>query len=145
MATKYTVQFDGVDTDITRSKKETAVALATQALRDKKAYVVTVRTDAGTEVFKAARRKITKFTKPYTKVVVLKPEHQALVPEGYDAAYERPRNGAVVLRIADQDIVEHDELYAVLDTVTGVLVDYAPTTRAAGQIMKALPKARVAS
>jgi hypothetical protein len=138
--TSYTVRIDGVDTDFSRSKKETAVSEATRALKAREGYVVEVVTGTGTVVFTAARRKITKFTKPGTKLVTLSDTVAALVPEGYAAAYERPRNGTVVLR-READIEEDDSRYAVLDVIAKGIVGYAETTRGAGQIMKTLGRA----
>lgn len=140
--TTYTVVLDGANTDIVRSKKESAVNQARTLLADRKGYRVQVVTGAGTVVFEAARRKITKFTKPFTKVVDLPEDIAALVPEGYAAAYTRPRNGAVVLRMEDPEVVEDPSLYAVLDTVAKTIADFAATTRDAGQIMKSLGKSR---
>lgn len=69
--TKYTVQIDGVATDFTRSKKESAVTEATRRLKAKEGFVAEVVTQTGTVVFRAARRRVTKHTKPFTKTVEL--------------------------------------------------------------------------
>jgi hypothetical protein len=140
--TRYVIAIDGANTDVKYSKKDRAINAARTHLAKKDGYVVQVFTEAGTEVFKAARRKVTKFTAPYTKTIDLPENLAALVPNGYVAAYARHRNGAVVLRLEDQDIVEDPSLYAVLDTVAGTLAGYAPTTRDAGKLMKALGASR---
>lgn len=142
--TAYTVTVDSVATDFTRSKKESAVAEATRRLAAKEGYVVEVVTQTGTVVFRAARRRVTKFTKPFTKVVELPSDIAGLVPDGYAAAYIRSRNGAVVLR-READIEDDDSRYAVLDIVANTLAGYSETTRGAGQIMKALGAARKAA
>lgn len=142
--TKYTVRIDGVDTDFTRSKKETVVAEATRRLKAKEGYKVEVVTQAGNVVFTAARRKITKVTKPYTKTIELPEDLATAVPEGYAAAYARYRNGAVVLR-READIEDDDSRYAVLNVLTRTIAGYAETTRGAGQIMKGLGADRKAA
>jgi hypothetical protein len=140
--TAYTVRVDGVDTDFVRTTKATAVTEAERRLSAKEGYKVEVVTQTGTVVFTAARRKVTKVTKPFTKVIEVSPEIAALVPEGYATAYERPRNGTVVLR-READIEEDDSRYAVLDTVAKAIAGYAETTRGAGKIMKALGRGKV--
>ena len=140
--TAYTVRVDGVDTDFVRTTKATAVTEAERRLSAKEGYKVEVVTQTGTVVFTAARRKVTKVTKPFTKVIEVSPEIAALVPEGYATVYERPRNGTVVLR-READIEEDDSRYAVLDTVAKAIAGYAETTRGAGQIMKALGRGKV--
>ena len=140
--TQYTIVVNGETTDFTRSKKETAVAQAQAVLGEKGNWKVEVVTQTGTVVFTAARRKPERFRAPaYTKTVALEPEIAALVPEGYAAAYERTRNGTVVLR-REEDIVEDPSRYAVLDVVAKSLVGFAETTRDAGKIMKALGNAK---
>lgn len=139
--TAYTVHVDGVATDFTRTTKATVVTEAERRLAAKDGYKVEVVTQTGTVVFTAARRKVTKVTKPYTKVIEVSPEIAALVPDGYATSYERPRNGTVVLR-READIEEDDSRYAVLDTVAKSIAGYAETTRGAGQIMKSLGKAK---
>lgn len=139
--TRYIVQIDAVSSDKSYTKKDRAVTAAREALAAKEGYVVTVRTEAGTEVFRAARRRITKVTPAGTKVVDLPAEFKALVPAGYAAAYMRLRNGAAVLR-RETDETEDDSRYAVLDLIAKSIAGYAPTTRDAGQIMKRLPGVR---
>lgn len=140
--TQYTVLVNGETTDFTRSKKETAVAHAQSVLAEKGNWKVEVVTQTGTVVFSAARRRPERFrARPYTKTVELTPEVAKLVPEGYAAAYERTRNGTVVLR-REEDIVEDPSRYAVLDVVAKSLVGFAETTRGAGKIMKALGSAK---
>jgi hypothetical protein len=140
--TQYTVLVNGETTDFTRSKKETAVAQAQAVLGEKGNWKVEVVTQTGTVVFEATRRKPERFrAKPFTKTVTLEPEIAELVPEGYAAAYERTRNGTVVLR-READIEDDDSRYAVLDVVAKSLVGFAETTRAAGAIMKALGSAK---
>lgn len=140
--TAYTVRVDGVDTDFTRTTKATAVTEAERRLTAREGYKVEVVTQTGAVVFTVARRKVTKVTKPFTKVVEVAPEVAALVPEGYATAYERPRNGTVVLR-READIEDDDSRYAVLDTVAKAIAGYAETTRGAGQIMKSLGRGKV--
>lgn len=140
--TAYTVHVDGVATDFTRTTKATAVTEAERRLTAKEGFKVEVVTQTGTVVFTAARRKAAKVTKPFTKVVEVAPEVAALVPEGYATAYERPRNGTVVLR-READIEDDDSRYAVLDVVAKAIAGYAETTRGAGKIMKNLGKAKV--
>jgi hypothetical protein len=140
--TQYTVLVNGETTDFTRSTKATAVAHAESVLGEKGNWKVEVVTQTGTVVFTATRRKPERFRAPaYTKTVRLAPEIAELVPEGYAAAYERTRNGTVVLR-READIEDDDSRYAVLDVVAQELVGYAETTRAAGAIMKALGAAK---
>lgn len=141
--TTYTLVVDGTATDFVRSTKQTVINEANRQIKEKLGYKFEVVTTAsGKSVYRVARRHVTKFTKPYTKTVDLTPELAALVPAGYVAAYARPRNGAVVLRVVDKDLVEEDSRYAVLDVIVGSLAGYAPTTRIAGKIMKALPASR---
>jgi hypothetical protein len=140
--TTYTVHVDGVATDFTRTTKATVVTEAERRLSAKEGFKVEVVTQTGVVVFTAARRKVTKMTKPFTKTVEVSPEVAALIPEGYAAAYERPRNGTVVLR-REVDLEEDDSRYAVLDTVAKAISGYAETTRGAGKIMKALGRGKV--
>lgn len=142
--TVYNVFADDVKVD-SRTKKDRAVLRARDILGKKEAYVVRVETEAGTEVFKAARRKVTVFTKPYTKTIDVSDELKALVPAGYVAAYARLRNGAMVLRREDEDEIQievDDSRYGVIDTVAGQFAGFAATTRDAGKIMKSLGAAR---
>ena len=140
--TAYTVHVNGEATDFTRSTKATAVAHAEAVLAEKGNWKVEVVTQTGTVVFTAARRRPERFrARPFTKTVELTPDVAALVPEGYAAAYERTRNGTVVLR-READIEDDDSRYAVLDVVAKSLVGFAETTRGAGQIMKALGTAK---
>lgn len=139
--TTYTIVLDTVAVDFTRSTKQTVINEANRLIKSKAGYKAEVVTSGGKVVHTVSRRKITKFTPAYTKTVELAPELAAAVPEGYAAAYERLRNGAVVLR-RENDIPEDPSRYAVLNTLTKVIEDYAATTRDAGQIMKAMGKAR---
>jgi hypothetical protein len=139
-STKYFVQIDGVQTDKTFWKKSAATDAAQTALTAKQGFKVEVVTQTGTVVFTAARRKVTKFTSPYTKTVDIG-LYASLVPAGYVAAYQRLRNGAIVLR-RETDEPEDPSRYAVLNTISCLIEGYAPTTRDAGQIMKAIGKAK---
>ena len=137
---KYTIFQAGQATDFARSTKATVVTEAERLRKSKVRDLLEVRTEAGNVVFalkEVKARVITKHTKPYTKTITLPAELQALVPAGYATAYERPRNDAVVLR-REAEVEDDDSLYAVMQRSTGVIVDYAPTTRAAGQIMKSM-------
>lgn len=149
--TTYTVQAaneqgEFVATGLKASKKDVAVAKA-EALRAEQKVAVQVVTGAGTVVFEAAKPKlrvITVHTKPYTKDITdaLPDEVRALVPEGYTAAYRRPKNGAVVLRrevdLELEDGEQDEQRYLVISEVKGKRVGFAPTTRAAGALMKGL-------
>lgn len=142
--TVYTVIADSTATEITKSKKEAAVAEAVRLLKSKAAIVVEVRTGAGTVVFTQKRRNVTVFTAPYTKEITLTEDLQKAVPAGYAPAYARYRNGAVVLR-RETDEVEDPSRYAVLSVAQKEIVGYAPTTRAAGALMKEMGKVRAAA
>jgi hypothetical protein len=138
--TKYTIFVNDTAVDgSTKATKATVVAAADTLRKKGEKGAIDVRTGAGTVVhsLKAVKARIvTKHTKPYTKVLAdLPKEIAALVPAGYVAAYERPRNDALVLR---NEGAEDDERYAVARRSTGEFVGFAPTTRAAGQIMKGM-------
>ena len=139
MASKYTIFVNDTATDFARATKATVIAEADRLrTKDKVRDAIEVRTDKGTAVYtlKAVKaRVITKRTKPFTKTIELPAEFAKLVPEGYVAAYERPRNDAVVLR---NEGAEEDERYAVMQRSTGKIVDLVPTTRDAGQVMKGM-------
>lgn len=140
--TTYIIRINGVQSEKTYGKKDRAVAVATEAFENG-ARVVTVHTASGTEVFTAAKAKVGAAA-PYTRLVTLRTEHLALVPLGYAPAYERRRNGAVVLR-RENDIPEDPERYAVLDTTNGLLAGFGGTTRHVGQIMKSLKAQHIIS
>ena len=136
---KYTIFQGGEATEFVRSTKATVVAEAARLrTKEKVRDLIEVRTEAGTVVHslkEVKARVITKHTKPYTKTITLPEELQALVPEGYTAAYERTRNDAVVGRNLDAD---PEERYSVTRRSTGELVALVPTTRDAGQVMKGM-------
>lgn len=136
---KYTIFQGGEATEFARSTKATVVAEAERLrTKDKVRDLIEVRTEVGTVVFalkEVKARVITKHTKPFTKVIDLPAEFAALVPAGYVAAYERPRNDAVVLR---NEGAEEDERYAVMRRSTGEVVELVGTTRDAGQVMKGM-------
>lgn len=132
--TTYIVTTNGVADSKPFSRKDKAISAAEGAFAAG-AKSVSVATAAGTVVFSAAKSK--RYAKPFTRVVNLSPEHAELVPAGYVAAYERVRNGAVVLR-RETDEPEDDSRYAVLDTTNGVLAGFGATTRHVGAIMKSL-------
>lgn len=134
----YTIFTGGEATDFHRATKATVVAEADRLRKAKVRDLIEVRTDKGGVVYelKAIKaRVITKHTKPYTKTIELPSDLAALVLDGYVAAYERPRNDAVVLR---NETAEEDERYAVTRRSTGELVELVATTREAGQVMKGM-------
>jgi hypothetical protein len=134
---QYTLTVGGEPTDFARSTKATVIAEADRLrTKEKVRDAIGVVTAKGTEVYSLKEikaRVITKHTKPYTKTITLPDELAKLVLEGYVAAYERPRNDAVVLR---NESAEEDERYAVTRRSTGEVVALVPTTRDAGQVMK---------
>lgn len=136
---KYTITVNGEATDFARATKATVVAEADRLrTKDKVRDAIAVVTDKGTEVYalKAIKaRVITKHTKPFTKTIELPSDLAALVLDGYVAAYERPRNDAVVLR---NESAEESERYAVTRRSTGELVELVQTTRDAGAVMKSM-------
>jgi hypothetical protein len=136
---KYTIFLDGAATEYARSTKATVIAEADRLrTKDKVRDLIEVRTDKGTVVhaLKAVKaRVITRHTKAYTKTITLPEDLAKLVPAGYVAAYERPRNDAVVLR---SESAESEDRYAVARRSTGEVVAYVPTTRDAGQVMKGM-------
>lgn len=140
----YTIRLDDQDLAFTFSKKERAVAKALELLRQKWGYVAEVLTPAGNVSERFARRRITKHTKPFTKVIDLPEDLANVVPEGYAAAYARYRNGAVVLR-REEDLEEDTSRYAVLSTLSKEIVGYSETTRGAGALMKEMGIARKAA
>lgn len=135
----YTIFQADQATDYHRATKATVIAEAERLrTKDKVRDALEVRTDKGNVVFalKAIKaRVITRHTKPFTKTIELPAEFAALVPAGYVAAYERPRNDAVVLRNED---AEEEERYAVMRRSTGEVVEFVQTTRDAGQVMKGM-------
>lgn len=135
---QYTIHLNGTPTDFTRSTKATVVAEADRLRKSKERSLIEVVTAAGNVVYslkEVKARVITKHTKPFTKTIELPAEFAALVPAGYVAAYERPRNDAVVLRNEGAD---EDERYAVMRRSTGEVLELVPTTRDAGQVMKGM-------
>jgi hypothetical protein len=139
MATTYALVIDGTTTDFVRSTKATVVKEADNRIARREGYKAQVVTSGGKVVHTVSRRKITKFTPPYTKVIEVPEDLKDLVPAGYAAAYARYRNGAIVLR-RESDIVEDPSRYAVISIVAKSIAGYAATTRDAGQIMKSLKK-----
>lgn len=138
MATKYTLNVNGVPTDFARSTKATVVAEA-ESRRAADKVAVSVTTDAGNVVFELAapkQRVITVHTKPFTKVIDVDETIQELVLAGYVAAHRRPRNGATLLRNME---VEKDERYAIVFD-NGAETEFASTTREGGAIMAAHAK-----
>lgn len=138
-ATTYTLVIDGTATDFVRSTKATVIKEADARIAAKDGYKAEVVTSGGKTVHTVSRRKITKFTRPFTKVIDVPEDLADLVPAGYAAAYARYRNGAIVLR-RESDIVEDPSRYAVISIVARSIAGYAATTRDAGQIMKSLKK-----
>lgn len=149
-ATKYNVEVQStkggefVATEFTRSEKAKAVAEANRITQEQK-FGARVVTGAGNVVHENAypkQRVITVFTKPFTKVIELDEELQTLVPEGYVAAYRRPRNGAIVLRrevdVELEDGEQDEARYLVISEAEGARVGFAPTTRVAGKLMQGL-------
>ncbi len=134
---KYTIFQGGESTDFARATKATVIAEADRLrTKDKVRDALEVRTDKGTVVYalkEVKARVITKHTKAFTKTITLPEDLAKLVPAGYVAAYERPRNDAVVLRNEGAD---EDERYAVMRRSTGEILALVPTTRDAGQVMK---------
>lgn len=133
--TRYTLHVNGQPTDFARSTKATVIAEA-ERVRNHDRVDVAVVTQAGTEVFSLAapkQRVVTKHTKPFTKTITVDEQLAALVLEGYEPAYRRPRNGATVLRNMEAEL---DERYAVVYDDESQ-PEFAPTTREAGQLMKA--------
>ena len=104
-STTYTVFINDEATE-SRSKKSKAVELAEQALARNDKDAVEVRTGAGTVVWPApeasevvapeAEATASNRTKPGTRTEV--PTFEIEAPEGYEAAYTRPRVLAVVFR-----------------------------------------------
>jgi hypothetical protein len=142
--TTYALIVDDVVTDFVRTAKQPVIHEANLRIAAKKGFKAQVVTSGGKIVHTVARRKITKHTKPFTKVIDLPEALAALVPEGYAAAYRRPRNAAIVLR-RENDIPEDDSRYGVIDEIAGEFAGFAETTRDAGQLMKALGAARKAA
>lgn len=140
-STKYTLFVNDEATDFARSTKATVVAEALATRKGGEKNAIDVRTQAGTVVFAlkpVKSRIVTVFTKPYTKTVEVDDAIRALLPAGYDVAYTRPRNDAAVLRSQE---APRSSQYAVTRLSTGEVVGYAPTTREAGAIMKAMANA----
>lgn len=136
--TSYTLTVAGEPTDFVRSTKATVVAEAEKTRKAGQKGAICVVTQTGFVAFElkaVKQRLITKTTKPFTKVVELPTELAARVPDGYVAAYARLRQNAIVLRNEDAD---EESRYAVMQALTGDIVDYAATTREAGQIMKGM-------
>lgn len=127
--TTYTIFKQTVDGEIevdTKSKKQTAIDLATQIRREEKVGT-RVATSAGTVVFEAKARKPQKKTKPYTRVVSL-PEGVE-VPEGQRVAYTRTRKNAAILHDAEEG------LYSVVRFDTGEVLGTFDTTRQCGRFL----------
>lgn len=136
--TRYSVLVDGTDIGFTRSTKATAVAEA-QAQAKATRQGVEVVTATGTSVFSlpAAKQRVAYVhPKPDTRVISVDEALEALIEDGYVAAYRRATKGATVLR---NEGAEDDSKFAVL-LDSGEVAGYAPTTRGAGAIMTALPK-----
>ena len=140
--THYVLEIAGELTDFVRSTKATVVTEATRVNRETR-QAVRVLTGTGHESFALKERKvriITFHTKAFTKTITLPDEIAALMPGAYVAAYERPRNDAVVGR--DMEALA-DERYVVVQRSTGATIAYAATTREAGQVMKGMRGAQV--
>jgi len=136
--TKYTLFIDGTETEYARSTKATVVAEAEARRKGGERALIEVRTQTGHVAFAlqaVKARVITKHTKAFTKTIELPEALAALVPSGYVAAYERPRNDALVLRNEDAD---DESRYAVARRSTGEIVAYTATTREAGAVMKGM-------
>lgn len=129
--TVFTVNAEGVETELaTKSKKSTAVELAT-ATRNEQATRVVVRTQAGNVAFEQDAPKKIKMSPRYTRTVEL-PEGVTLPVEGR-VAYVRPRQNAAVIDVAG---AESEERYAILNLKSGKLLKQRfATTRAAGARM----------
>lgn len=116
----------------TKSKKAPAVELAMQLRHDERVDV-RVETDKGTLVFEAKAPKKIKMSKPFTRVVGLPEGFE--VPEGYRVAYTRSRKGVALVH----NFEDEDGPYALFDYVGDkFLLKGLPTTRSAGQAVKAL-------
>jgi hypothetical protein len=146
--TQYIVRVNGDLTDYVRSTKATAVTEADRVYADlNRRANVDVVTGTGHVAYAlnlVKARIITKFTRPFTKVITLPAEIAALVPEGYVTAYARLTHDATVLR-RTSDIPEDDSRWAVMNTSTGEIVAYVPSTRDAGQVMKGMKRAPAAA
>lgn len=142
--TTYHIVLDDQNLSFSFSKKDQASRKAVELLQQKWGYVAVVFTSGGKQVERFARRRITRHTPPFTKVIVLPEDLQDAVPDGYAAAYARYRNGAVVLR-REEDLEEDTSRYAVLSTLSKEIVGYAETTRGAGALMRAMGEARKAA
>lgn len=110
----------------TKSKRATAIELATAIRRDEKVGT-RVATGAGTVVFEAKARKPQKKTKPYTRVVGLPEGFE--VPEGKRVAYLRTQKGAAILHDAEE------QLYTVFSYVEGKELATFDTTRQCGRFL----------
>ena len=131
--TKYTARVNGTDTDFSRTTKATVVAHVEALRKGGEKGLLEVVTQTGHVAFVLAAvktRNITRHTKPYTKTIDL-PKGLKL-PKTYVAAYERPKNDALVARSLKANA---DERYAVVRRSTGEVLAFVPTTRDAGQAM----------
>jgi hypothetical protein len=118
------------ETVATRSNKQAAIKLATEA-RETDKVAVRVETDKGTVVFEAAAPKKIRMSPRYTRVVPL-PEG-VTAPEGKRVAYVRPRRDAAVLHDAESGE------YSLLKLSTSKeLKGRFETSRAAGKALLAL-------
>ena len=125
--TTYTVSTassEGFVAQATKSSKASAIKLA-ETLKAEQGVAVQVTTGAGTVVFELEGKKVRKVTKPYTRIV-----NGVEVPEGFVAAYFRPRKDSVLLRS------ESGKEYALYSPATGKMLEGIETTREAGQLMK---------
>jgi hypothetical protein len=141
MATKYvitTIDAEGVETQLegSKNKRQVAVDLALE-VRKEQNVGVKVSTDKGNVVFERPAPKKIKMIPRYTRVVPL-PEG-VNVPDGKRVAYAYNRRGAVILHDAD---APKDEAYSIMLTkgpeAGTELADRFPTTRAAGDAMRAV-------
>lgn len=132
-ATKYTARINGTDTEFARSTKATVVAHVEALRKGGEKGLLEVVTGTGHVAFAIAAARthnVTKHTKPFTKTIAL-PKGLHL-PKGYAAAYERPKNDALVARNLK---ASKDERYVVVRRTSGEVLGFTATTREAGQVM----------
>jgi hypothetical protein len=127
--TKYSVMVGGTEV-ATRSSKPAAIALAET---HKGSQEVTVVTSAGNTVHTV--KAVTQRAKPWTRTET--PKFEAPEVEGFVAAYQRVRVGAVVYRALDKSG------YLVLQPATGFRME-AENTTVAREITNALAARRKA-
>ena len=127
--TTYAISVQNVEGEFdviaSKSKKSTAIDLATATRNERKATTRVV-TSAGTLVFEMKARKPQRKTVPYTRTVEL-PEGFT-VPEGKRVAYTRSRKGCAILH-------DFDEQYWVYDLNTNEILASFGTTRQCGRFL----------